>query len=426
MNEDQPLKTFIIYARDDKEYKNQLLRHLQPLVENHFLDVWHDGNILPGEDWEKQIKINLENSELVLVLVSVNCLTSDFIKGNELFKAAEQHQKGNARIVPIIISPCYWQVHKLFNGLQGLPEDMKPVSDWANPHSAWTNIAVSLKTIVDETRAQKGKQLKIQRELEERQRLESLAAERESLLKAEQAEQARIAQEQRNREAAERVRLEEERQKQLAKEAAQRAEAERLQREKQAEWARLHDEAWHTAQKAYTIEALENFCSLYPQSPYSRQARQQIKAIQKQGNASSQTRGKNQNQLLVFGGAGVLVAIFIGIWAIRQCNESKSPVVDSPYSKEDPVKKEIDAWSVAEKADTDTGYKNYLNDYRDGAHAPIARIRLNNFKDSTKAYLLDAERLIRAKKYQNAKPILKKILEKFDSDNAKARKLLEQ
>lgn len=44
-----PLKTFIIYARSDEDYKKQLLLHLRPLVSRRAIEVWHDDNILPGE-----------------------------------------------------------------------------------------------------------------------------------------------------------------------------------------------------------------------------------------------------------------------------------------------------------------------------------------------------------------------------------------
>lgn len=236
MAENQALKTFIIYARDDKAYKDQLLRHLRPLVSSSYLSVWHDGDILPGEDWEKKIKANLKTSQLVLVLVSVNCLNSDFIEGQELETAVSQLRDGHTRIVPIIISPCGWRFHKLFVGLQGLPEDMKPVSTWSDPHQAWTDVVESLAKIVDETRAEQAETTKKQREAEEVKRKALLAKERDTQQKAEQAERERMAREQREREAAE--------QKRLADQMAiQKAEAERLRREQDAERKRLREEA---------------------------------------------------------------------------------------------------------------------------------------------------------------------------------------
>jgi hypothetical protein len=243
MAENQALKTFIIYARDDKAYKDQLLRHLRPLVSSGYLSVWHDGDIMPGEDWEKKIKTNLKTSQLVLVLVSVNCLNSDFIEGDELETAVSQLRDGHTRIVPIIISPCGWRFHKLFVGLQGLPEDMKPVSDWPNADRAWTNVIESLASIVDETRAEQAETTKKQLESEEKKRLAEENAAQEAKLKADQAERERITLEQREREAAEQKRLAETEQKRLVEVAAQKAEAERIRLEHEAERKRLRQEA---------------------------------------------------------------------------------------------------------------------------------------------------------------------------------------
>ena len=184
--------------------------------------MWHDGDILPGEDWEKKIKANLKTSQLVLVLVSVNCLNSDFIEGEELETAVSQLSDGHTRIIPIIISPCGWRFHKLFFGLQGLPEDMKPVSDWSNPDRAWTDVVESLAKIVEETRAEQAETAKKKRETEEQQRLATLTAEREA---AEQKHQA-----------------ETEKQR-LADLAARKAEAERMRLEQEAERKRLRQAA---------------------------------------------------------------------------------------------------------------------------------------------------------------------------------------
>ncbi|MFN0175795.1 MAG: SUMF1/EgtB/PvdO family nonheme iron enzyme [Saprospiraceae bacterium] len=247
MAENQALKTFIIYARDDKAYKDQLLRHLRPLVSSGYLSVWHDGDILPGEDWERKIKANLKTSQLVLVLVSVNCLNSDFIEGEELETAVSQLNDGHTRIVPIIISPCGWRFHKLFVGLQGLPEDMKPVSNWADPNQAWTDVVESLAKIVEETRAEQAETAKKQRETEEQNRLALLDAERAAQQKAEQSERERIAQKEREREMADQKRKAEAEKQALADLAARQAHAEQLRLEQEAERKRLRQEAKNNA-----------------------------------------------------------------------------------------------------------------------------------------------------------------------------------
>lgn len=139
-----PLKTFIIYARDDKSHKDLLLRHLKPLIASSVINVWHDGDILPGDDWQEAINRNIKSSDLILVLVSVNSLNSDFIQKKELSEALNRLKDGNAKIVPIIVDPCMWSLHPVFKGLQGLPDNMRPISSWLNMHEAWTNVVTRL------------------------------------------------------------------------------------------------------------------------------------------------------------------------------------------------------------------------------------------------------------------------------------------
>jgi|GEM_PF-1853313 len=309
MAENQTLKTFIIYARDDKAYKDQLLRHLRPLVSSGYLNVWHDGDIMPGEDWEKKIKTNLKTSQLVLVLVSVNCLNSDFIEGQELETAVSQLRNGHTRIVPIIISPCGWRFHKLFVGLQGLPEDMKPVSNWSNPDQAWTDVVESLAKIVDETRAEAAAAAQKQREAEEQQRLAALAAERETQQKAELAERERIAGEQREREAAENQRHVESLATDLAaqKEAARQAEA--------VEKQRLADLA---AQK---VEAERMRLEQVSERKRQRQA------------AKSEGTGNSPTIWAGLGVAALLVVLWM-VWRLGQCE--KTPEKDLAPSERAP------------------------------------------------------------------------------------------
>ncbi len=146
----RPLKTFIIYARKDEAFKNDLLLHLRgSLVETGHLEVWQDGEILPGEDWEKKIEQQLEAAELFLVLLSIHSLTSEFIRKKELVKALEQ----KSRIVPILVRNCFWQKNPVFAGLQGLPRNMKPVTSFADPDDAWTEVMATLHDMVEAIRA---------------------------------------------------------------------------------------------------------------------------------------------------------------------------------------------------------------------------------------------------------------------------------
>lgn len=141
--EPEPLKTFIIYARADEEFKTQLVRHLRPLENNQLLSIWHDGNILPGEDWEKTTEKELAGSDIVLALVSAHFFNSASVQ-EEMHSALQHLDAGRTRVVPVIVSPCSWDVDPALRRLQALPlagaEGVRPVAEWNNTDSAWANV----------------------------------------------------------------------------------------------------------------------------------------------------------------------------------------------------------------------------------------------------------------------------------------------
>ena len=141
----RPLKTFIIYARKDESFKNDLLLHLRSALIPSHLEVWQDGEILPGEDWAEKIGQQLAAADLFLVLLSVHSLTSDFIQNVELKKALDK----KSRIVPILVRNCFWQNHAVFAGLHGLPRNMKPVSAFSDHDDAWTEVMSHLHELVE-------------------------------------------------------------------------------------------------------------------------------------------------------------------------------------------------------------------------------------------------------------------------------------
>lgn len=154
--EPTPLKTFIIYAQADAQFKDELLTHLRPFVKSGLLERWVDSDLLPGEEWEKRIEKELDAAHLVIMLVSADALNSDFIEKNELKKALDKKQAGAARVVPILVRDCFWEMHPDLSALQLLPKDEKGrirgVAGWVSSDTAWTHCLRELKKLVDEIR----------------------------------------------------------------------------------------------------------------------------------------------------------------------------------------------------------------------------------------------------------------------------------
>jgi hypothetical protein len=78
-----PLKLFYCYAHQDRELRDALDSHLSILLWQGLIEIWHDGNISVGTDWEKEIDRHLGSADIVLLLVSADFLASKYCCGKE-------------------------------------------------------------------------------------------------------------------------------------------------------------------------------------------------------------------------------------------------------------------------------------------------------------------------------------------------------
>src|SRR5947209_19505570 len=143
-----PVEVFCSYAHEDETWLRKLETHLSLLKRQGLVSLWHDRHIAPGTDWAKTIDIRLETASIILLLISADFLASDYCYGIELQRALERHQRGKARVIPIILRPCDWQTSP-FAPLQCLPRDGKAVTVWQNPDEAFLDIVQGLRRIIE-------------------------------------------------------------------------------------------------------------------------------------------------------------------------------------------------------------------------------------------------------------------------------------
>ncbi|HRK83150.1 MAG TPA: SUMF1/EgtB/PvdO family nonheme iron enzyme [Saprospiraceae bacterium] len=237
-----PLKTFIIYARADAAFKDELLNHLHLFVENRLIEKWVDSDLLPGEDWEKRIEQELEAAHLVIMLVSADALSSEFIRKKELKTAIEKKRAGSARFVPVLVRDCMWKLNPDIAEIQLLPRGdngrIQGVAAWLSRDSAWTNVCEELHKLIQEIHAHLEK--------------EKAAAER-----------ARKAEE-------------EDRQRQEAAEKAARA----LRRRDEAFWKKISEDATRSDDPQHQIELYESYLQDDAFSLHRAEAEEAIETIQ--------------------------------------------------------------------------------------------------------------------------------------------------
>ncbi len=144
-----PVTIFCCYAHEDEALLKKLKTHLKPMQRQGLIDVWHDRDISAGIEWEREIDTHLNTAQIILLLISPDFINSDYCYCIEMKRALERHTRYEARVIPIILRPIYWQGTS-FGKLQALPEDAKPVTDWRNREKALFNGAEGIRKAVEE------------------------------------------------------------------------------------------------------------------------------------------------------------------------------------------------------------------------------------------------------------------------------------
>ncbi len=134
-----PYEVFISYSHKDRPYLNELTAHLDILRRQKLISTWKDTDISPGTEWEPQIMNSLNKAQIILLLISANFMSSDFCYSTEMDQAIKRHDADLVRVIPIVITPVYWEGAP-FAKLKILPTDAKPVTSWPTHNDAFADV----------------------------------------------------------------------------------------------------------------------------------------------------------------------------------------------------------------------------------------------------------------------------------------------
>lgn len=143
-------KVFMSYSHKDENLRDELETHLSMLKREGLISTWHDRKILAGEEFKNHIDENLEDSDIILLLVSPYFLASDYCFDIEMKRALERHKKEDARVIPIILEHCDWHAAP-FGKLKALPKDGRPVTDYPNQNKAFLEVAQGIRNAIKES-----------------------------------------------------------------------------------------------------------------------------------------------------------------------------------------------------------------------------------------------------------------------------------
>ena len=139
------MKLFYSYCHVDKEYRKRLDNFLVSLKDDGKITAWYDGEIVTGDYWDAKIEQNMKESDILLLLVSQDFLSSKACKKEIDFGLNPANKK---IVIPIILKECMWKDTKLKEVL-AIPKDGLPVTKWSSEDEAWVNVAENIKRVIE-------------------------------------------------------------------------------------------------------------------------------------------------------------------------------------------------------------------------------------------------------------------------------------
>ena len=342
----RPLKVFLCHAHSDKD----AVKILYARLKREGVDVWLDKEkLLPGADWEYEIRKAVRESDVVIVCLSKQFNQAGF-RQKEVRIALEEADKkpeGEIFIIPARLEECdnleslsKWHWVDLFesNGFQRLILALRIRADKIGATLRQRGTTISRqKNNAEQQDAEKERIEKALRD-EEEQKRQRLAKEQ-----SEQAENERAERERLDRQASEKAALEK----------AEREVAERLTREKDAADKLAHEKAEREKKERETAEriAREKIELAQAKQPVGRVSNPTNTTNEKASRAASSTyedapapvlEKKRENaapklnvRSLSIGGivfACLLLAVFGGNYFVKNINstETESPAQVTP------------------------------------------------------------------------------------------------
>lgn len=141
----RPYKVFVSYAREDEDYVKKLRAHLRGLELDGMITLWTDDQILTGDAWAEEIQKQMDQTDIMLLLMSPDFVNSDFIQRVELKQALERKVAGKNLVVPVNLRRVH--LPEFLSRLQYTPRQA-PVAGSPDQDEAWYTVAQDIKKLI--------------------------------------------------------------------------------------------------------------------------------------------------------------------------------------------------------------------------------------------------------------------------------------
>jgi hypothetical protein len=126
---DKPVPVFISAAPSENELREELQKHMKPLSRNKKAVFTHSQEAPPGDEEQSWIHEQIDNARIILLLISKDYVAADEYYEDEILRAVDRHERGEARVIPILARK-FFVSSEPFAKLQALPRNKKPIDNY--------------------------------------------------------------------------------------------------------------------------------------------------------------------------------------------------------------------------------------------------------------------------------------------------------
>ena len=143
------LSAFISYSNKDDDARKRLDTHLATLKREGLINTWHDGQTLPGQIWDAEIKKNLGSADIVFLLVSADFMASEYIWEYEIPETLARHARKECIVIPVYVNYCDTGQLGIVE-FQGVPKGpTEPIAFYNNPEKGWYEVVTGIRKLIE-------------------------------------------------------------------------------------------------------------------------------------------------------------------------------------------------------------------------------------------------------------------------------------
>lgn len=109
---------FIGYAHESERWLEQVRLPFKPAEGLGLIEVFSDKDIAGGDFWKHRIPSKIRQAKLAILLIDSYFLNSKYCLEDEVPLLLERQERGEIRIIPILVEPCHWWLFPWLEQLQ--------------------------------------------------------------------------------------------------------------------------------------------------------------------------------------------------------------------------------------------------------------------------------------------------------------------